>query len=135
MIIGVGLDIVETERMLSHIEDSSFMRRFLHENEYREIMASREPRHILLASRFAVKEAFGKATGQGMRGMSFSDIELGHDSVGRPRLILHGSALDLFHMIGATGSFISLTHEKHTAAAVVILEGGSEEQNRGLSVE
>ncbi|MCF7942402.1 MAG: holo-ACP synthase [Spirochaetia bacterium] len=122
MIIGLGIDVVETERMIAHGEDHAFMKRFLHSNEYEEILQSTEPRHILLASRFAVKEAFGKATGRGMRGMGFSEIEVSHDQFGRPFLILHGQARRIYAEIGAQYAHVSLTHETGVAAAVVILE-------------
>jgi holo-[acyl-carrier protein] synthase len=122
MIIGLGIDVVETERMIAHGDHHTFMKKILHSNEYEEILQSAEPRHILLASRFAVKEAFAKATGRGMRGMGFSEIELSHDRFGRPYLILHGQAKRIFSETGAQYAHVSLTHESGVAAAVVILE-------------
>ncbi len=122
MIIGLGIDVVETDRMLPHIEDHAFMKRFLHEREYQEILQSRESRQILLASRFAVKEAFGKATGLGMRGMGFPEIELSHDKLGKPLLLLHGGAKRIFESLEAEHLHVTLTHGLSVAAAVVIIE-------------
>ncbi len=122
MIIGMGLDIVDVSRMEKLTEESPFMRRFLHPQEYAEIMESRESRAVLLASRFAVKEAFGKATGKGLRGLSLPDIQLDHDEFGRPFLRLHGTAAEAVKQLGVGSIHVSLSHESKTAAAVVLFE-------------
>jgi holo-[acyl-carrier protein] synthase len=122
MIIGLGLDVTTVRRMDQHCDNMQFMKRILHPRELEGILHSSESRAELLASRFAVKEAFGKALGTGMRGLSFSDIELDHDNLGKPFLHLHGTAEKLLKSIGADSVLVSLSHEKDTAAAVVILE-------------
>lgn len=122
MIRGLGIDLVQNERMIPHCEDHRFMKRFLHANEYAWILSSSEPREQLLASRFAVKEAFGKALGIGLRGMSLADIELIHDALGKPQILLHGEALRIFSESPAEHIHVSLTHDTAASAAVVILE-------------
>ncbi len=122
MILGMGLDIVDVKRMEKHCDDENFMRRFLHEREYEEIKKSKESPAMLLASRFAVKEAFGKATGIGLRGIALSDIQLDHDTLGRPILRLHGSAEQKATELGVNHIHVSITHEAQIAAAVVIFE-------------
>ncbi|MGM0432574.1 MAG: holo-ACP synthase [Spirochaetota bacterium] len=122
MIIGIGVDIVSVQRMSSHCHDETFLRRFLHPGEVEDIQASREDKAQLLASRFAVKEAFGKALGSGLRDLSLSDIQLDHDTLGRPFVVLHGNAQKRFASVGAERIFVSLSHERQMAAAVVILE-------------
>lgn len=122
MIVGVGVDIVSVQRMSSHCHDETFLRRFFHPKEVEDIQASREGKAQLLASRFAVKEAFGKALGSGLRGLSLSEIQLDHDTYGRPFVVLHGSAQKRFFSVGAQRLLVSLSHEREMAAAVVILE-------------
>lgn len=76
-----------------------------------------------LAARFAAKEAFAKALGTGMHGMSWTDVEVRGGEGEPPRLALHGGARDAFRARGGTSVHVSLTHERGAAAAVVIIEG------------
>ncbi len=122
MILGMGLDIVDVKRMERHCDDENFMRRFLHDQEYEEILKSEESPAMLLASRFAVKEAFGKAVGVGLRGISLKDIQLDHDGLGKPVLTLHNTAKQKATALGVNHIHLSLSHEAQIAAAVVILE-------------
>jgi holo-[acyl-carrier protein] synthase len=123
MILGLGIDVVETQRMDRHCSDLSFLKKILHPRELAEIDESSESRAQLIASRFAVKEAFGKALGTGMRGMAFSDIQLDHDRFGKPCLQLHGTAEQQLRLLGDVHVHVSLSHDTSTAAAVVIIEG------------
>ena len=75
-----------------------------------------------LAARFAAKEAYGKALGTGMRDLKLKDIQVENDKNGKPSIKLHGSALARFQDIGGKSIFISLTHERDNAIAVVVLE-------------
>lgn len=122
MIVGIGLDVTEVARMERHCEDMQFLKKLLHPDELTELLSSSETRAQLLASRFAVKEAFSKAVGTGMRGLRFVDIQLSHDELGKPHLILHGKARNLCDNLHADEIFVSLSHEKSVSAAVVILE-------------
>jgi holo-[acyl-carrier protein] synthase len=122
MIIGLGIDVVDVHRMSKRCDDLHFLRKFLHEQELSEILESAESRAQLTASRFAVKEAFGKALGTGMRGLSFTDIQLDHDKLGKPLLVLHGSARQRVDEFGEVHIHVSVSHDVAAAAAVVILE-------------
>jgi holo-[acyl-carrier-protein] synthase len=122
MIIGLGIDVVDVSRMSTRCEDLRFLKKFLHEQELSEILESAESRAQLTASRFAVKEAFAKALGTGMRGLSFTDIQLDHDKLGKPLLMLHGSAKRRVDELGEVSIHVSVSHDISAAAAVVILE-------------
>ena len=76
-----------------------------------------------LAVRFSAKEAFGKALGTGLAGIELKDIAVVNDKTGRPFLKLSGTALQALKEKGGTAIHLSLSHEKTTAAAVVIIEG------------
>ena len=44
------------------------------------------------------------------------------DSLGKPRLLLHGHARERAMSLGVTHTHVSLTHGRDVAAAVVVLE-------------
>jgi holo-[acyl-carrier protein] synthase len=77
-----------------------------------------------LALRFAAKEAFAKALGLGMRkGLRWRDIEVVHDNFGKPDLLLHNQAQRLLEDVEASRTWLSLSDERESALAVVVLEG------------
>ncbi|WP_046175790.1 holo-ACP synthase [Domibacillus indicus] len=115
MITGIGMDIVEIDRIQKLIErQPKFLERVLTPAElllYHEKSGSR--RWEYAAGRFAVKEAFSKANGTGIgEALSFQDIEVGADEKGRPFLIRPRQ----------NGVHVTITHTKNYAAAVVVIE-------------
>ncbi|WP_298437681.1 holo-[acyl-carrier-protein] synthase [Geobacter sp.] len=124
MIFGTGVDIVDItrfERLLGEGNERLFDRLFtVHEREYCAGKA-RSAQHYAL--RFAAKEAFLKACGLGLReGMTWHDVEVVNDSLGKPELRLHGQALTIFTDLELTKSFVALSHDGTFAVAMVILE-------------
>lgn len=116
VIIGIGLDIIELDRIAKLDQKSSkFRDRILTPKErmiYNKLSAHR--RIEFLAGRFAGKESYSKALGTGIGvGCNFIDIEILPDSLGKPTLYFKGVAV--------TG-FISITHTTTVAAAQVILQ-------------
>jgi holo-[acyl-carrier protein] synthase len=75
-----------------------------------------------LAVRFAAKEAFGKALGTGLAGISLKDIMILNGQDKRPEMKVEGSALKAMKAAGAETVFVSLTHEGDMAIASVVLE-------------
>lgn len=124
MIYGIGTDIVEVERIQSSLDQfgDAFAKRILAESEWPDYQDS-QLKARFLAKRFAAKEAFAKAIGTGIRGdVSFHNIAVTHDALGRPLLKL-SSALQAFlrqHHIHQ--SHISISDEKNLALAYVVLE-------------
>jgi holo-[acyl-carrier protein] synthase len=123
MIHGVGTDLFEIERMA---ELAARGRAYLEtifapaEIEYCEGKA-RPAEHY--AARFAAKEAVLKALGTGWRdGLAFTEIEVCNDGVGRPYLFLHGKVREFCDRRQIKGAFVSLSHTRELAIAVVILE-------------
>lgn len=116
MITGIGLDIVELDRIARLDERSDkFRLRILSNRElalYDKLPAHR--RIEFLAGRFAAKEAFAKARGTGIgKGCRFEQIEILPEPSGKPVLHFDG---------GKVGGFVSITHTRTVAAAQVILE-------------
>ncbi|WP_033543550.1 holo-ACP synthase [Planococcus sp. CAU13] len=115
MVTGIGLDIVELGRIRRlDSRSAKFRERVLTENElleYELLSAGRKTE--FLASRFAAKEAFGKAKGTGIGRMcSFKDIEIRKDSNGKPSVFFRGQQDGL----------VSITHTKEYAAAQILLQ-------------
>jgi len=121
LIAGVGLDLVEIERVADILAKSGdrFVDRVLHPDEDRARLASREgPAHF--AGLFAAKEAVMKALGTGMAGANFADIRIRHHESGQPWVELSGKAAERADSMGIAGWHLSITHSKTTAAAVAI---------------
>lgn len=121
MIAGVGLDLVEIERIEGLLErhGDGFARRILHPDEDATRLAHRDgPAH--LAGLFAAKEAVMKALGTGMAGAGFTEIAVLHHDGGQPYVVLSGSAEAQASKRGITTWHVSISHSKTTAGAVAI---------------
>lgn len=115
MITGIGLDIVELDRVARLDERSDkFRLRILTKKELGlyELLPSHRKIEFL-AGRFAAKEAFAKAKGTGIgRDCRFNQIEILREPSGKPVLYFDGKEV--------TG-FVSITHTRTVAAAQIIL--------------
>lgn len=124
MITGIGLDLVDVERMRrfhGRWGDQGLRRIFTdHERAYCAGHVDPAPS---LAARFAAKEAFFKAVGTGWGvGGALAEVEVRRGSSGDPELRITGRAAGSFAAAGARHVHVTLTHSVTTAAAVVILE-------------
>ena len=117
MIKGIGIDLIELERIEKSIKKNDrLVTRILtrkEQNVFRELKSERR-RIEFLAGRFAAKEAFAKATGQGIGKLSFQDMEVLPSRKGAPMMISKGFEAYQIH--------ISITHSEHYAAAQVVIE-------------
>lgn len=122
MILGIGTDIIETERIKKAILKSErFKNRVFTSNE-QEYCESRKSSYEHYAARYAAKEACFKAFGTGWRGeLKFTDIEVVNDKLGKPDLILTGEALKFIESNNAN-IFLSLSHIKDVSVAYVVIE-------------
>ncbi len=124
MILGVGLDLVEIERLERALERHGrrFEERVFTRRE-REDCGGQADRLQRLAARFAAKEACLKAFGTGWsQGLAFGQVEVVNEPGGRPALRLSGAAERFATSLGVRRTHLSLTHQSGHAAAVVILE-------------
>ncbi|MDM7915353.1 MAG: holo-ACP synthase [Candidatus Eisenbacteria bacterium] len=122
MIVGVGIDLIETERVRRSAErfGQRFLSRIYHP---RELEQTRGDRVQYLAARFAVKEAVFKALGTGWAaGIRWIDVEVQNLTSGQPILLLHGGAAQRAREMGADRFHVSITHTAGYAAAVAVLE-------------
>ena len=126
MIFGIGIDIVAVSRIARWVvksnEGSGILARFFPESEISDTLKLGAERALGLAARFAAKEAFGKALGTGLKGIRLKDIAVKKTRAGQPELVLSGTAQQATERLGIQKAFVSLSHEKDFAVAVVILE-------------
>jgi holo-[acyl-carrier protein] synthase len=126
MIQGIGLDIVEVERIRKILmrRREKFLGRIFAENEIAYAFRKRSP-EIHLAARFAAKEAFLKALGIGMgRGVSMKEIAVVLGRLGNPMLELSGKAEKVAREMKINAIHVSLSHTAFYAIALVIAERG-----------
>jgi len=118
MITGIGMDMIELDRMAKAMENERFVHRILTPKELEKFNCLKKSRQIeFLAGRFAGKEACSKALGTGIgKHLSWQDLSILNDSLGKP--ILHIKEA----ILGNHVVHISLTHTKTVASAYVIIE-------------
>jgi len=121
---GLGVDIVEIDRMKAALERRPSMRERLFSEAERAYCDKRKKPEIHYAMRFAAKEAVLKALGTGFSGMRFRDVEVLRDENGRPVPILHGRAAEVAAERGVVEMHLSLsfTHTTAVASAVAITQ-------------
>jgi holo-[acyl-carrier protein] synthase len=123
MITGIGIDIVRIDRMKKWLLRPLLINRYFHDKEIENANSKGEGAAAMsLAARFAAKEAFGKAVGTGLMGISLKDICVENNPNGKPEIFLYGSAKEALKRTGATAVHVSLTHETDNALAIVVLE-------------
>jgi len=124
MIIGIGLDVVHVERLVHWQKNPGLLERYFHADELASARAKGSGEILSLAARFAAKEAFGKAIGTGLSGITLKNILVLNNHNGKPCMQLFGNALDAFRAAGGEIIHLSLTHERDNALAMVVIEGG-----------
>lgn len=123
-VAGLGVDIVEIERMRAILERTpSFKTRVFSETERAYCDAKAKP-EIHYALRFAAKEAVLKALGTGFNGVRVTDVEVRNDAYGKPVALLSGEAARIAKEQGVVEMHISLsyTHSVGVANAVAVTE-------------
>ncbi|NOT25392.1 MAG: holo-ACP synthase [Acidobacteria bacterium] len=121
-IIGTGIDATEISRIAASIEryGDRFINRIYTEGEIAYCRGKRDFASSF-AARFAAKEAAMKALGTGhSRAVFWRGIEVVRRD-GPPQIRFHGGAAACAESLGATGSFLTISHSSDLAIAQVIL--------------
>lgn len=121
MIIGVGVDIVQVDRIQKNIEKQKFIDKVYTDKE-KEYLTKRKFNHQTAAGLFAAKEAVSKALGTGISGFSITDIEIVKDEFDKPEILLYNNALKISKDKGIDKINISISHEKDYAIAFAVAE-------------
>ena len=124
MIVGLGVDITEIDRMGAAItrHGAPILERLFTPSEvaYCESHKNKIERY---AGRFAAKEAAMKALGTGWRkGVRWRDIEVARAASGKPTLLLRGVAGEVAAGLGVKNIALTITHTGNLALAQVIFE-------------
>lgn len=125
MIVGIGLDLAEIDRIEQAIgrHGDAFKRRVYTDAE-RKYCESHRNSFERYAGRFAAKEAGMKALGTGWRGgITWRDFEVVRERGGKPTLRLSGVARTLAEKLGVKNIVMTITHSGNLAMAQVIFEG------------
>jgi holo-[acyl-carrier protein] synthase len=120
VIKGLGVDIVEIDRMRSALERRPRMKERLFSAEERAYCDSRNRPEVHYALRFAAKEAVLKALGTGFSGIKFTDVEVLRDARGRPYPRLSGRAAEFADELGVSEMHLSLSYTHTTAVASAV---------------
>ncbi len=121
MVVGIGVDLVEVERIAQMAQkwEERFLARIFTAAEIqrcRQRAASAE----CFAVRFAAKEALAKALGHGFcQHFKWTDIEVVNDERGQPNFAISGITQKL---IKNRTVKLSLSHTKSYAVAMVVVE-------------
>ncbi len=121
MIQGIGIDVVEKERLERLVErwGDRFLARIFSAEELR-LCSQKGDRIGAFAARFAAKEAILKALGTGWTGeIRWQDMEILNSKNGAPQIRLSGKVAEL---VAGRTLHISLSHERSVAAAFAVLE-------------
>lgn len=118
MITGIGIDIVELERIEEAVNrNEKFISRILTKNEISQYQSYYGKRATeFLAGRFAAKEAYAKAIGTGIGELSFTDIEFLTNHLGEP-VYVPGDKSDRHEQV-----LVSISHSKDYAVAQVLIQ-------------
>jgi len=123
MIFGIGTDLIEVERVAEKMEKRAGFKELVFSPDEIIYCETKTFKYEHYAARFAAKEAFLKAIGTGWRkGTAFNEIEIYHDEEGKPEFRFHGITAKTVADLKLGKIFVSLSHLKTMACAMVIIE-------------
>jgi holo-[acyl-carrier protein] synthase len=123
MIAGIGMDMIEVDRVATKISKESGFRELVFSPKEIEYCEKKTNKFEHYAARFAAKEAFLKAAGTGwINETAFNEIEILNDESGKPELVLLGETARWMAQRGNSKFLVSMSHLKTMASAVVIIE-------------
>ena len=123
MIVGVGIDIVDIDEWEAEVNQAGlrWIERVFTSAERSYCQKHPDP-YQSFAGMLAAKEATLKALGKGWSNETdWQHVEITHNS-GQPTVSLKGAALEISRGLRVNRIVVSISHTKHYAAAVVILE-------------
>lgn len=124
-ILGIGVDIIENNRIKNSIKNSNFLKRIYSTKELRQSKLSKNKTNFF-AKRFAAKEALAKAIGSGFRNnLNFADIEIINDKMGKPYYLKNNKIKNLIKKkfnVKNFECFLSISDEKKYSTAFTIIQ-------------
>ena len=124
-ILGIGVDIIQNNRIKNSIKNHKFRDRIYSKNEL-VLSVSSKNKIGYFSKRFAAKEAFAKALGTGFRNnLNFKDIEIMNDKLGKPYYAKTKKITQIIKKefkVKNFNCFLSISDEKEYSTAFAIIE-------------
>ena len=121
MIVGIGNDIIEIERIEKAISKEGFKDKIYTQRELENIK-KRGNRAETYAGVFSAKEAISKAIGTGVREFSLTNLEILNDDLGKPYVVVSEKLDKIIKSKKEDYQIeISISHSKKYATAVAII--------------
>lgn len=121
MIVGIGNDIIEIERIEKAISKEGFKNKVYTQRELENIR-KRGNRTETYAGIFSAKEAISKAIGTGVREFSLTDLEILNDDLGKPYVVVSEKLDKILKAKKEDYQIeISISHSRKYATAMAII--------------
>ena len=124
-ILGVGVDIIDNNRIKTLIRKKNFIFRIFSKSEI-NFSKKKISRIAFFAKRFAAKESFSKSIGTGIRdNLIFKDIEILNDKFGKPYFRKTKKINNLIYKkfkVKKYNLFLSISDEKDYSIAFTIIQ-------------
>ena len=121
MIVGIGNDIIEIERVEKAISKEGFIAKVYTQREIENIV-KRGNRTETYAGIFSAKEAISKAIGTGVREFTLTDLEILNDDLGKPYVIVSDKLNKIIQRKKENYQIeIAISHSKKYATAMAII--------------
>ena len=121
MIVGIGNDIIEIERIEKAISKEGFKNKIYTQRELENIQ-KRGNRTETYAGIFSAKEAISKAIGTGVREFSLTDLEILNDNLGKPYVVVSEKLDKILKAKKEDYQIeISISHSRKYATAMAII--------------
>ena len=124
-ILGIGVDVIQNNRIKNSIKNRKFIDRIYSTNELKLSTFSKN-KIGYFSKRFAAKEAFAKALGTGFRNdLDFKDIEIMNDRLGKPYYAKTKKITQIIKKefkVKNFNCFLSISDEKEYSTAFAIIE-------------
>ena len=121
MIVGIGNDIIEIERIEKAISKEGFKAKVFTQREIENIV-KRGNRTETYAGIFSAKEAISKAIGTGVREFALTDLEILNDDLGKPYVIVSDKLNKIIQRKKESYQIeIAISHSKKYATAMAII--------------
>jgi holo-[acyl-carrier protein] synthase len=123
MIAGLGIDIIEVDRIADKIKKENGFRELVFSENEIAYCENKTNKYEHYAARFAAKEAFFKAIGTGwLKDTAFNEVEIVNKEHGKPEIVFLGATRVTVSGLQIVNIMVSLTHIKSAGSAVVIIE-------------
>ena len=124
-ILGIGVDIVEKNRIKKSLTNKLFIKRIFTDSEIL-LAKNKKDKISFYSNRFAAKEAFSKSIGTGFReNLNFSDLSIKNDKLGKPIFVITDKIKRLIKKKFKITKFdflLSISDEKKYSIAYVIFQ-------------